>query len=108
MHPPIPNNQFVGQVFNGVLSLMAILIAVVGILLGFHESAQGVTKLVKAYERLIIGTAFAVLIAGGTAGLSLAYLRGRRVSVGLIVRLLILLLVIVTVGPLIVVVIRFQ
>ena len=92
------DREFVGQVFSGVLALLGILIAAAGILLGLYESAQGDSELVKALRVLTFGAAAAVILAGITAGLSLAYLRGRQIPTQWIVWPLIALMVAVTAG----------
>ena len=92
MGQPDQDRQFAGQVLGGVLSLLAILIAVVGILLTLHERVQGDFDLARSFETLTIGASGVLVLAGATAGASVAYLRGAPVRIGAIVGLLALLL----------------
>lgn len=96
------DREFVGHVFSAALTLMAVLLAVLGILIGLHGSFS-IPAVVRTYAWLIDGILVAVVICGIVSGLSLAYLRGRAVSINVITWFLAVLIVGVPVGTVILV-----
>ena len=97
-----PRDEFAGQTFSASLSLMAILVAVVAILVPLYSNALLTNRdLVRPFWYLVWGATIGVVLAGSTAGLSLARLRGKNVRPGLIVLLFSGLIAITTGGVII-------
>ena len=96
------DHQFVEHVFGASLSLMAILVAVVGILVPLYNDAiLNNPKLVSPFFWLTWGGVTGVVLAAGSAGLSLGYLRNWwPVRLGALVTILVALIASAAVGSL--------
>ena len=90
-----PHRGLVEQIFNGSLSLMAILIAIVGLMLALYRDIISTDWLERPFFWMIWGLVAAVLLTSITAAISLTQLIRDRFVLSLIVIPLYLILALV-------------